>query len=173
VTPLPPIAAAAPAAAEKAPPQKSASIAPITRTAPPPVQQVAPPPVEQPAPPPADVAPAPAPPPPAEVATGPTVAMQPGTHLLDGDFISEEENFEWGVVQVKLSLHAGAITNVAILQMPDHRSRSRELSEVSAPILTRETIQTQKAQVDVVSEATYTSMAYEDAVANALMKATR
>ena len=73
----------------------------------------------------------------------------------------------------RISVHGGLITGVQILQYPDHRSHSLDLSEMAGPILESEVIKIQKAQVDAVSSATDTSYAFQDVIADALIKATR
>jgi uncharacterized protein with FMN-binding domain len=112
--------------------------------------------------------------PPAE-SPAPATAVNPpaGTHLEDGEYVGQHEDFEWGTVQVKVQIRAGAIADVQFLQFPDHRARSAELSDLARPILIREAIKDQKSAVDIVSSATYTSMAYQDSLADALLKATR
>ncbi|MGH6828616.1 MAG: FMN-binding protein [Rhizomicrobium sp.] len=104
---------------------------------------------------------------------GPTVAMPPGQHLKDGEYISDPEEFQWGAVQVKVTIHAGAITDVAFLQMPGHREVSIELSAMSKPILISEAIQKQTALVHIVASASFTSLAFQAAMADTLKKATR
>ena len=99
--------------------------------------------------------------------------MPTGMHLEDGDYVSDKHEFEWGDLKVKISIHAGQIIGVQILQFPDHRSQSLYLSQMAGPILQSELIKTQQAQVDVVSSATDTSYAFQDVVANAITKATR
>jgi hypothetical protein len=54
---------------------------------------------------------------------------------MDGDFVSDPQTFEWGTLQLKLTIHDGAITAAEALQMPSHRQRSVELSEMAKPIL--------------------------------------
>jgi uncharacterized protein with FMN-binding domain len=100
------------------------------------------------------------------------VAMPPGLHLQDGDFVSEPQSFEWGTLQIKLTIQGGTITAAEALQMPAHRRRSVELSEMAKPILLSEAIKSQKAAVNIVSSATLTSIAFQNAVASALAKAT-
>ena len=73
----------------------------------------------------------------------------------------------------KISIHGGLITGVQLLQYPDHRSQSLYLSQMAGPILESEVIKSQKAQVDVVSSATDTSYAFQDTIADAIIKATR
>ena len=57
--------------------------------------------------------------------------------------------------------------------VPDHRAQSAYLSQLALPILESEVIKSQKAQVDFVSSATDTSYTFQDAVADAIAKATR
>jgi uncharacterized protein with FMN-binding domain len=95
-----------------------------------------------------------------------------GTHLHDGDYLSDTQQFEWGDLQVKISIHGGQITGAQIMQYPDHRAESLQISQMASPILDSELIKTQQSKVDIVSSATETSYVYRDAVANAIMKAT-
>jgi uncharacterized protein with FMN-binding domain len=106
-------------------------------------------------------------------APGATPTIPPGTHLEDGDYLSDKHQFEWGDLRVKISIAGGQITAVQILQYPDHRSQSLYLSQMAGPLLESEVIKSQKSQVDAVSSATDTSYAFQDAIANAIMKATR
>lgn len=96
-----------------------------------------------------------------------------GTHLQDGDYLSDKHQFEWGDLVVKISIHGGQITAAQIVQYPDHRSQSLFLSQMAGPILESEVIKTQQSQVDAVSSATDTSYAFQDAIANIIVKATR
>jgi uncharacterized protein with FMN-binding domain len=108
-----------------------------------------------------------------EGAAATAITMADGLHLEDGEYISQHEDFEWGTVQVKVVIKSGAFTDIQFLQMPDHRPHSEELSDLSKPILSHEAIHDQKSAVDLVTTATYTSMAYQDAMANVIMQATR
>jgi len=96
-----------------------------------------------------------------------------GANLLDGDYLSDTEQFEWGDLQVKISVHGGQITGAQLVQYPDHRAESLQISQMASPILNSELIQTQQSKVDIVSSATDTSYVYRDAVTSAIKKATR
>jgi len=96
-----------------------------------------------------------------------------GTHLEDGDYLSDTRQYEWGDLQVKISVHGGQITGVQMVQYPDHRTESLEISQMASPILDSEVIKTQQSKVDVVSSATDTSYVFRDAIASAIRKATR
>jgi uncharacterized protein with FMN-binding domain len=78
---------------------------------------------------------------------------------------------QWGPVQVQLSISNGTITKVTVLQYPNGNSRDVELANYSLPILIKETIQSQSAQIDMVSGATYTSNGYIQSLQSALDQA--
>ena len=96
-----------------------------------------------------------------------------GTRLEDGDYTSDRVQFEWGDLRVRIVVTEGKITTVQIMSYPDHRSQSLYLIQLADPYLTKEVIKTQQSQVHVVSTATNTSIAFRDAVAGAIVKATR
>lgn len=96
-----------------------------------------------------------------------------GAHLEDGDYVSSRHQFMWGDLRVKIFVRGGVITGVQALEFPDHRSQSLYLSGLAIPKLESEVIKNQTAQVDTVSSATDTSIVFQDAVADAIVKATR
>jgi len=96
-----------------------------------------------------------------------------GAHLEDGDYVSSRHQFMWGDLRIKIFVRGGSIAGVQALQFPDHRSQSLYLSELAIPKLESEVIKNQTAQVDTVSSATDTSYVFQDAVADAIVKATR
>ena len=104
---------------------------------------------------------------------GATAPIPAGMHLADGDYLSEIEKYEWGDLQVKLSIQGGEIRAAVLTLYPDHRTESLDISKRAAPILNSEVIKTQGAKVDVVSAATDTSHAFRDAVAGVLKQAAR
>jgi uncharacterized protein with FMN-binding domain len=104
---------------------------------------------------------------------GATPPIPAGAHLEDGEYQSDKVSFEWGDLRVKIVVAGGKITGVQILSYPDHRSTSLYLIQLADPILNSEVIKTQQAKVDIVSSATNSSYAYQDAVTSALEKATR
>ncbi|HEX4105013.1 MAG TPA: FMN-binding protein [Rhizomicrobium sp.] len=104
---------------------------------------------------------------------GVTVPIPVGSHLEDGDYLSDTQVYEWGDLQVKISVHGGQITGVQMTEYPDHRAESLQISQMASPLLGSEVIKTQQAKVDVVSSATDTSYVFRDAIASAIKKATR
>jgi uncharacterized protein with FMN-binding domain len=78
---------------------------------------------------------------------------------------------QWGPVQVELTLREGSITKVTVLQYPNGNSRDIEIADYSLPILIQETMQSQDANIDMVSGATYTSEGYIRSLQSALDQA--
>jgi uncharacterized protein with FMN-binding domain len=104
---------------------------------------------------------------------GATVPIPTSVHLEDGDYLSDTQQYEWGDLKVKISVHGGQITGVQIVQYPDHRAESLQISQMASPLLDIEVIKTQQAKVDVVSSATDTSYVFRNAIASAIVKASR
>src|ERR1043165_8717634 len=92
-----------------------------------------------------------------------------GTRTIDGPVTSNE----YGDVQVRVTLTGREIIDVQALQLPHDRSRSASISNFSGPILRREALQAQSAQIDLVSGATFTSESYAESLQGALDKAGR
>lgn len=63
------------------------------------------------------------------------------------------------------------ITTVSVPVYPNHTGRSVYISENAIPILRSEALQAQKARIDVVSGATYTSDAFASSLQSAILKA--
>jgi uncharacterized protein with FMN-binding domain len=63
------------------------------------------------------------------------------------------------------------ITAVSVPVYPNHTGRSVYISENAIPILRSEALQAQKARIDVVSGATYTSDAFASSLQSAILKA--
>jgi uncharacterized protein with FMN-binding domain len=78
---------------------------------------------------------------------------------------------QWGPVQVQLKVEKGSITEVSILQYPNGNGRDVEIARYSLPILIRETVSSQSANIDMVSGATYTSTGYIQSLQSALDRA--
>jgi uncharacterized protein with FMN-binding domain len=80
-------------------------------------------------------------------------------------------NTEWGPVQVQVTVTSGSITKVAVLQYPNGNSRDGEINSYALPILIRETVNAQSANIDMVSGATITSGGYVQSLQSALDEA--
>ncbi len=74
-------------------------------------------------------------------------------------------------MQVKAVIQGGKIANVQWVQYPSDRQRSVEINSYADPQLTTEAIQAQSAQVDIVTGATDSSIAFMESLGNALSQA--
>ncbi|MDN4612839.1 FMN-binding protein [Leifsonia sp. F6_8S_P_1B] len=87
-----------------------------------------------------------------------------GTRTITGSAVQTR----YGAVQVQLTLSGGTITAVDTLQAPDGNGRDIAINQDALPILQQEVLQSQSADIDTVSGATYTSEGYKQSVQSAL-----
>ena len=83
----------------------------------------------------------------------------------------DDEQNQFGDVQVQVTFAGGRITDVKALQMPYDRARSAFISQTVAPYLRDEALQAQSARIDLISGATYTSISYAQSLQSAIDKA--
>ena len=77
----------------------------------------------------------------------------------------------WGPVQVRLTVAAGRITAVDVVDYPQGNPRDQEINAEAIPTLVDETLQAQSARIDMVSGATVTSTGYLQSLQSALDQA--
>ncbi len=77
----------------------------------------------------------------------------------------------YGPVQVSVTEQGGKIVDVKALQMPTEHALSQEISEHVAPMLRTEALQSQSAEINVISGATYTSESFASSLQAALRQA--
>ena len=78
---------------------------------------------------------------------------------------------QFGDVQVEIKVSGGRIVDVQALQLPSDHRRSQSISNYAGPLLRTEALQSQSAQIDGVSGATYTSAAYAESLQGAIDQA--
>ncbi len=93
--------------------------------------------------------------------------------MADGDYVSQEWESGFGTVKLKVHIQKGRFTDVEYLLVPDERQRSEEISHMAKPLLKHEMIHEQKAKVDIITTATYTTWAFQDALTDVVQQATR
>lgn len=108
----------------------------------------------------------------ARASTEPTASATStdGTYQ-DGTYTGAAEDAYWGTVQVRAVVVDGQISTVQFLQHPDHRSQSQSINQQADPVLIQEAIRSQRADVDIVTGATYTSEAFIQSLSSALAQA--
>jgi uncharacterized protein with FMN-binding domain len=95
----------------------------------------------------------------------------PSGQYTDGTYDGNTYNAYYGNVQVSVTITSGKITAVKFLQYPDTHSTSVFINQQAMPYLQQEAIQTQNANVQVISGATFTSQAFIQSLTSALSKA--
>jgi uncharacterized protein with FMN-binding domain len=76
----------------------------------------------------------------------------------------------YGNVAVQITVAGGQVTDIQAVALPT-RGRSGQISDYVAPILASEALRAQSAKIDIVSGATYTSVAYAESLQSALDQA--
>ncbi len=109
------------------------------------------------------------PPPPAQPTPPPVT--KPRGQYTDGTYIGSQADAYYGIVQIQASIQSGKIISVEFLQYPNDRRTSQRINGEAMPILKSEAIRAQSANVDIVSGATDTSMAFQQSLADALIQA--
>ena len=77
----------------------------------------------------------------------------------------------YGPTQVQITVSAGKIVKVTVLQHTDDGTNSRMIDGRALPLLNNETLTAQSAKINAVSGASYTSAGYIKSLQSALDKA--
>jgi major membrane immunogen (membrane-anchored lipoprotein) len=83
----------------------------------------------------------------------------------------DQEQTQWGPVEVDLTVAGGKISDVRVPVYPNGNGRDAEINSFALPQLIQETISAQNANIDMVSGATVTSDGYVRSLQSALDKA--
>lgn len=89
----------------------------------------------------------------------------------NGTYTGSAADAFYGYIQVQAVISGGRITDVVFLQYPSDRSTSISINTQAMPYLKQEALAAQSAQVDIVSGATDSSMAFQQSLASALSQA--
>jgi uncharacterized protein with FMN-binding domain len=101
----------------------------------------------------------------------PSASTFPGGVYKDGVYTGGLVDAFYGNVQIQATVNNGKLTGVTFLQYPNDRPRSIAINSQAMPILKSEAIQVQNTNVDIVSGATDTSLAFIQSLASALSQA--
>ncbi|MEU5692412.1 FMN-binding protein [Actinosynnema sp. NPDC020468] len=86
-------------------------------------------------------------------------------------FTGASADTRWGPVQVRITVDGGKVTDVQVVVYPDENPKDRDINARALPILVREALAAQNADIDVVSGATVTSDGYTRSLQSALDQA--
>ena len=89
----------------------------------------------------------------------------------NGTYIGSVADAYYGNIQVEAVIQGGKLADVVFLQYPNDRSTSREINGQAMPYLKSEAIQAQSGNVNIVSGATDSSIAFRQSMNSALSKA--
>ena len=89
----------------------------------------------------------------------------------DGTYTGSVANAYYGNVRVKATISGGKITNVDFLQYPNTHQTSVIINQQAMPYLQQEAVQSQSANVQIISGATFTSQAFQQSLQSALQQA--
>lgn len=81
---------------------------------------------------------------------------------------SEDVQYRYGDIQLQVTETGSRIANIAILQEGATDPRSEDINSQALPVLQRQALNAQSANIDGVSGATFTSAAYAQALQSAL-----
>ena len=91
----------------------------------------------------------------------------------DGKYTGRREYAYYGFVRVEALVNRGRLFNVRVLEYPHDNGTSRYINGVALPYLIREAVHAQSHRVDLISGATFTSVAFEKSRADAQRRAGR
>lgn len=109
----------------------------------------------------------------AQAPTAPAASSAPssGSRYKDGTFTGNVADAYYGYIQVQTVISNGKISDVKFLQYPNDRNTSIEINSQAMPYLQQEAISAQSANVDIVSGATMSSLAFRESLQFALDQA--
>lgn len=93
------------------------------------------------------------------------------TSYKDGTYTGSVADAYYGQVQVQTVITNGKISDVKFLSYPNSHSTSVYINQQAMPYLKQEAIQSQNANVQIISGATFTTEAFIQSLTNALSKA--
>lgn len=95
----------------------------------------------------------------------------PKGQFTNGSYTGPVTDAYYGNVQVQVVIKNGKIASVNFLDYPQDRNNSIEINSYAMPVLSREAVTAQSANVDIVSGATATSEAFIQSLSSALAQA--
>jgi len=101
-------------------------------------------------------------------ATPAPAATQPSA-AAGGSFTGDAINMRYGVVQVKITVQNGKITDAQAVRAPT--GSNDRYTQKAVPLLRQQTIAAQSANIQGVSGASYTSYAWYQSLTSAIAKA--
>jgi uncharacterized protein with FMN-binding domain len=89
----------------------------------------------------------------------------------DGEYLGQSADAHYGNIQVKAIIQNSKLVDIQILQYPNYHDESIIINSRALPILKQEAIRAQSEEIDGVTRATDTSIAFKQSLASALAQA--
>ena len=102
-------------------------------------------------------------------AAAPTAAPAKPVGGVTGSFTGDPVTMRYGIVQVKITVENGKITDAQAVQAPS--GSNDRYTQKAVPVLRQQTIAIQSANVQGVSGASFTSYGWYESLASAIAKA--
>jgi uncharacterized protein with FMN-binding domain len=103
------------------------------------------------------------------VVADPTPVVAPASKGVTGTFVGPSVNANYGNVQVQITVKDGKITDATALQAPS--GKNDRWTNMAVPILKKQTLAAQSANIQGASGASYTSYGWYTSLQGALAKA--
>jgi len=91
----------------------------------------------------------------AAASAAPTLAA-----MKSGSFTGKREYAYYGYVKVQAVVKNGTLADIKVLEYPSDNGRSREINSIALPYLIQEVVDANTWNVDLISGATFTSVAF-------------
>ncbi len=91
--------------------------------------------------------------------------------LADGRYTGRREYAYYGFVRVEALVRHGRLSDVRVIEYPHDNGTSRYINGIAVPYLVQEAVSVQGFRVDLVSGATFTSVAFARSLRDALARA--
>jgi uncharacterized protein with FMN-binding domain len=98
-------------------------------------------------------------------------ASSSGSSASSTTYTGDSASTRWGPVQVEITVAAGSITDVQVIDYPSGNGKDQQINARALPRLVQETLDAQSADIDMVSGATVTSEGYLESLQSALDQA--
>ena len=100
-------------------------------------------------------------------------AATPSPVYADGTYTGPSVDAYYGNVQMQVTITAGHISGFNLLDFPRHTGTSISINRQAIPMLAREVVAAQSANVDIITGATYTSEAFISSLGSAFQQASQ
>lgn len=100
--------------------------------------------------------------------TTPTTSSPPTTAATTRSATGQDIQYRYGYIQLKVTERGSTVTKIQVVQEGATDPRSEQINSQAIPMLQDQAMSAHSANIDGVSGATFTSIAYQEALQSAL-----